>query len=220
MTEKNIDELLERKMEQGREYRNMTEIRAEETDEEMIVRGYATTFDAPYLLWSEPGYEVYEIIDRHAIDKADRGDVILQYDHAGRVFARTGNGTLTETPDDHGYAIEAKLGGTDIGKQLYQEIAGGYTTKMSWGFRVAKDKREIVEDEATGMVTVTRTILEVAKVYDVSAVSLPANDATEISARSYGEGVIAEIREEIAKAEAEQEKRRKQIEQIKILVEA
>ena len=76
---------------------------------------------------------------------------------------------------------------------------------MSFGFRVGKDRRETVEvrDDETGSVTyeTLRTILEIAKLYDVSAVSLPANEGTSISARSYGEGVIAEVQEEIQKRE-------------------
>ena len=76
---------------------------------------------------------------------------------------------------------------------------------MSFGFRVGKDKREQTEerDEETGITTVTvlRTILEIAKLYDVSAVSLPANSATDISARNFSEGVIAEIREEFQERE-------------------
>lgn len=213
-----ISELLEQRMKNGREYRGM-EMRAVGDENELRVEGYATTFDQPYLLWSEPGYKVYEIIDRHALDEADMSDVIMQYDHEGRVFARKSNNTLQVEPDDHGLKVRADLGGTDIGKQLYQEIAGGYTTKMSWAFRVKTDDRQVERNEETGEITVTRRILAVRKVYDVSAVSLPANDATEISARSYCDGVIAELKAERLRAEAEAESRRKKIATIKILSE-
>jgi phage head maturation protease len=84
---------------------------------------------------------------------------------------------------------------------------------MSQGFRVAKDERKVVEDRENNRVDIYRTILKVQKLYDVSAVSLPANDATEINARSFCEGVIAEVRGEIA---AEQAKARIK-EQIKII---
>ena len=140
------------------------------------------------------------------------GDVIMQYDHQGRVFARTSNNTLATEPDDKGLHIRAKLGGTEIGRQLYEEIDGGYTTKMSFGFKVEEDRRDKAEKE-DGTIEILRTITKISKLYDVSAVSLPANDATSISARSYGEGVIAEVREEIAA----QEERAKQIQKIKLL---
>lgn len=203
---------IEDKMSEGRQYRNIDvssfERRAE-GDDERTVSGYATTFNQPYELyrdaWNGVTYIVTEQVDPDAFDDTDLSDVIMQYDHEGRVFARTSNGTLELDADEHGLHIRANLGGTEIGRQLYEEIDGGYTTKMSFGFRVGKDKREETRerDEETGTETVTvlRTILAISKLYDVSAVSLPANDATSISARSWGEGVIAELREEFQKRE-------------------
>lgn len=188
------------KLFEGRQYRDINvsafERRAE-GDGEKIVSGYATTFNQPYELWSYDGYTVLEQIDPAAFGDCDMADVIMQYNHEGRVFARTGNGTLELDPDDKGLHIRANLGGTEIGRQLFEEIEGGYTTKMSFGFKVAEDKREVTENHEDGSVTVLRTITKIKKLYDVSAVSLPANDATSISARDYGEGVIAEIKEEI-----------------------
>lgn len=196
-----------------REYRAMTmavEERAE-GDESMVVTGYASTFDEPYLLWSDSDVEVWEKVDRHAFDETDMEDVIMQYDHQGRVFARIRNNTLEVSPDDKGLHIRADLGGTDIGRSLYQEIAGGYTDRMSFGFTVAEDSREIIENKETGKATVNRTILKVGKVYDVSAVSLPANPGTSISAR-FLDGAIEEVRAERLKAqELELERRRLEV---------
>lgn len=208
-----IKKTLEDKLNEGRQYRNIDissfERRAEEGSDEKIVSGYATTFDQVYELysssWGGYRYIVKEQVDRHAFDDTDLSDVIMQYDHEGRVFARTSNGTLELDPDERGLHVRANLGGTELGRQLFDEIEGGYTTKMSFGFRVGKDKREETEekDEETGVTTVTilRTILSVSNLYDVSAVSLPANDATSISARSWGDGVIAELAEEFRKRE-------------------
>ena len=192
-----------------REYRVISaaiEIRADQ-DGKMIVEGYATTFDEEYMLWGDASYRVMESIDRHAFDRTDRSDVIMQYDHEGPVFARTGNGTLTVETDDHGLKIVADLGGTERGRQLYEEIKGGYTTKMSFGFKVRKSERTVEEDEELGSITVHRKITEIEKLYDVSAVSLPANDATEISARNVCEGVIAEVKEERLAVEAARRKK-------------
>lgn len=167
-----------------------------------VVEGYATTFNQPYVLYEERGYRFFEVIDAHAFDDADMADVIMQYDHEGHVFARISNGTLEIRADEHGLKIRAFLGGTEIGRQLLEEIQGGYTTKMSMGFRVAKEERKVVEDQDNDQVDVYRTIVQIKKLYDVSAVSLPANDATEISARNFGEGVIAEVRQEFAAEKA------------------
>lgn len=195
-----------------REYREMMlaiekRDEAEEPEEErMVVTGYASTFDDPYLLWKDADVEVYEQVDRHAFDETDMQDVIMQYDHQGRVFARVRNNTLKVSPDDKGLFISADLSGTDIGRGLYQEIAGGYTDRMSFGFTVDEDEQVIKEDSTTGKTHVLRTIRKVGKLYDVSAVSLPANPGTSISAR-FLDGAIEEARAERLKAQELREKR-------------
>lgn len=186
------------KLENGREYRAMVmEVRAVDGNEEsMIVEGYATTFSQPYLLYDGRYYKIIEEIAPTAFSECDMSDVIMQYDHTGRVFARTRNGTLTLTVDAIGLKVTADLSGTDIGRQLYQEIKGGYTDKMSFGFVVTEDQRVSTEDYETGVETVIRTITKIKKLYDVSAVSIPANDMTSISARRFADGVIDEIKAE------------------------
>lgn len=206
---------MQEKIENGRTYRDM-EVRVANEDS-YIVEGYASTFNDPYLLYRMDGYEVYEQIDKDAFNNTDMGDVIMQYDHEGRVFARKSNGTLMINPDEHGLFIRADLGGTEIGRQLYEEIKGGYTNKMSFGFTVKKDNRKTTEGEE--MTTVMRTITDISKLYDVSAVSLPANPATSISSRADGEGVIAEAKEEILKAEEQREAIERQKQKIRILLE-
>lgn len=202
-----------------REYRRIDvhnlEVRSED-DGQRIVEGYATTFDQEYVLWSDGDYQVNESVDKRAFDNTDMSDVIMQYDHSGRVFARNKNGTLALTVDDHGLKIRADLGGTEIGRQLYEEIKGGYTDKMSFGFTVAKDERTEERDEESRKTIIHRKITAIKKIFDVSAVSLPANDMTEIySARCYAEGVISTAREEYAR----EEERKRKIQKIRILME-
>lgn len=196
-----------------REYRKIDagqmETRTAE-DGAKIVEGYATTFDQPYQLWRDKEMTVNEQVDRNAFAETDMSDVIMQYDHEGRVFARIANGTLEIEPDEHGLKIRANLGGTEIGRQLFEEIEGGYTNKMSFGFTVTGEERRTSKD-ADGHITVLRTITKIGKLFDVSAVSLPANDATEISARSVGDGLIAEVLKEVQAEEA----RKAQIEEIR-----
>ena len=203
---------MEEKLTEGRQYRRVVQMEIRAAGEgEMIVEGYATTFNEPYELWRDgPDYVFKEQVDARAFDETDMSDVIMQYDHEGRVFARTGNGTLELDVDNHGLHIRADLGGTEIGRQLYEEIRGGYTDKMSFGFTVDEDERLIQEDRESGTVTILRTIKRIGKLYDVSAVSLPANNATEISARSWCDGVIQQLTEERRKAE-ERERQKKKI---------
>lgn len=203
-----------------REYRRIDvpsniEVRSLEDNEEMIVEGYATTFNDEYQLWDDGEYRVMESIDPSAFDDADMTDVIMQYDHQGRVFARNRNKTLEISVDEHGLKIRANLGGTELGRQLYEEIKGGYTDRMSWGFTVAKDERTEERDAVNHKTTIHRKITGIKKIYDVSAVSLPANDATEISARCLVDGLIDEAHKEFVKME----ERKRKVQRIRIMME-
>lgn len=196
-----------------REYRNLTLSAAE--GEEKVVTGYASTFDEPYTLYEDDEIIIREQVDADAFRNADMNDVIMQYDHEGRVFARKSNGTLEVLPDEKGLLINANLGGTELGRQLYEEIRGGYTNKMSFGFTVEDDDR--LKTKEGGKTVVLRTIKAVRKLYDVSAVSLPANDATSISVRSFSDGVIEEVRAERLAAEALELERRRALIKARIL---
>lgn len=140
---------------------------------EEVYNTYAT------VLWECDGVEYKEIIDRHAFDECDMSDVIFNYNHGGKVVARLRNKTLALNIDERGVNIDADLGGTTAGRELYEEIDGGYVDKMSFSFTV----REASYDS----VTHTRTITKVKKLYDVSAVDIPAYNDTSISARSFFE---------------------------------
>lgn len=161
-------------------------------DTEFYVEGYASTFNDPYVLFEDwDGNEYREIISPDAFKDADMSDVIMQYDHEGKVLARMSNGTLVVEPDAHGLFIAADLSGSQAARDLYEEISNGLITRMSWAFTVAADEY----DRETHTTTITR----VKKVFDVSAVSLPADPNTEISARNLLNGVIEQSRKELAR---------------------
>lgn len=164
------------------------------------VEGYATTFDAPY----DFGYGgIKEQVKRSALDGADMSDVIFQLNHEGIVMARKRNGTLLIELDDHGMHIRAMLGGSQAGRDLYEAIHNKLIDRMSWGFILDEDGWEYDPD------TRISTITKVKKVFDVSAVSLPADEDTEIHARSYIDGVIeAEQRRETSQRKEAEERMR------------
>lgn len=173
----------------GREYRNIAIENFSAVDDSYIVEGYATTFDVPYDFM--PGYQ--ECIRKSALEGADMSDVIFQFDHNGMVMARLRNNTLSLFIDDHGLKVSADLKGSQQGRELHEAIKNGLVDRMSWAFRVAEDGWEFDKENRISYIT------KVEKVYDVSAVSIPANDDTEINARSYLDGVIEEMeREEFA----------------------
>lgn len=180
-----------------REYRNFKiEFRNQETFEDYKVRGYASTYD-PYVLFEWEGIQYSEKIDREAFNGADMKDVIFLYNHEGMVHARMKNNTLSVTPDDHGLYIEADLSSTTQSRELFESIKTGLIDQMSFAFTVRTDEY----DKKAHL----RTIKQFEKIYDVSAVSIPANPGTDISAvsaRDYFNGVI-----EAEKAERLEEQR-------------
>ena len=189
-------------MKSDREYRAF-QVNAQ--DDEKRVKGYATTFDEPYTLYNDGDYEVREVIDPSAFDNCDMSDVIMQYNHEGRVFARLSNGTLKLNIDkSKGLEIDADLDGTELGRQVYEEIKGGYTNRMSMGFKVDKSADVWTRQEADGKTIKERRVMSVVKLFDVSAVSIPANPGTSIEARSIDtlvNGVIDELKAERLESE-------------------
>ena len=193
----------------NREYRNIPiqnfEIRkaAEGEEEQFRVKGYASTFE-PYVLFEEDGIQYKEQIDPKAFDECDMSDVIFVRDHGGTVFARTKNNTLNLTVDEKGLYTETDLSKTSSARAMFEEIQAEMYTQMSFAFTVSDDEY----DQKNHL----RTIHRIDKLYDVSAVSFPANPGTDISVatRSYFDGVIeAERAERLAKEEALKEARAK-----------
>ncbi len=119
----------------GREYRALQDfslIPREGENDAYRVRGTAVVFDSPTCLYEYDGVKYYEVIDRHAFDGCDMSDVIMNYNHGGKVVARLRNKTLSLNITDRGVDMEADLSGTAAGRDLYEEIDGGYIDKMSF----------------------------------------------------------------------------------------
>ena len=183
------------------------------------VEGYATTFEDPYLLWEDPawtdergevhqGWKYMEVMHSGCMDGADMSDVIFLYDHEGRVYARNRNHTLYIEPDEHGLFTAADLSRTTLAGEMYEDINAGMVDRMSWAFNVAE---EDVEDDFDNRVT-TFHIRRIKKVFDVSAVSRPADPNTEISARRAIDGAIeARKLRESQQAERDMERRRREL---------
>ena len=171
---------------------------AKRLDSNYYVEGYAARYE-PYVLYETPDGPIYERFERGCFDGCDMSDVIFQLNHQGTVFARMSNNSLIVEPDDVGLFTAADLGRTSGARNLYEEISTGMITKMSWGFILG----DYYYDQET------RTIVHktVKKIFDVSAVSIPANNNTEINARSWADGVI----DLAARSEAELDDRRRRL---------
>lgn len=187
-------------MKQEREYRSMElqiEQREEGAEPSFFVEGYASTFE-PYVLLTVDGTDYSERIEPTAFEGTDLSDVVFRIDHEGRVYARSSAGTVSVWADEHGLAQRTDLSRTQAARELYADIEAGNYPKMSFAFTVAEDHYE--KDSHT------RVIDRIAKVYDVSPVSFPANPGTElsVSTRSYFDGVIEmEKAERLEREEAE-----------------
>lgn len=182
--------------------RNET-IEGEEGQEikEMIVQGQAVTFEQETVLFKCGDTEYKEVIDRNAFNETDMSDVIFNYNHGGKVVARTRNNTLKLNIDTNGLNIEARLDGTEEGRKLYEEIKGGYIDRMSFCFTV--------KEESYNQETHTWRVLKVDKLYDVSAVDIPAYDTTSISARSSRLAVAEKEQKALERAKLQKERSKK-----------
>lgn len=165
----------------GCQFRDMAHFAVQSTQEDpegetRTVEGLVTPFDTPTVLYEWDGVAYREQIDNSAFDGADLHDVIFNYNHGGKVMARTRNNTLQLWTEADGLHMRANLDGTEEGRRLYEEIRGGYIDRMSFAFQV--------EEAAYNTETRTRTIQRVKKVFDVSAVDIPAYDTTFLSARN------------------------------------
>ena len=177
---------------ENREYRNfpMVEVRKEgENEPSFLVEGYASTFET-YVLFEDEGIEYKERILPEAFDNCDMSDVIFLKDHEGTVFARTKNNTLTLEVDKNGLLTKTDLSKTSASREMFEEISTGMYSQMSFAF--------IVDDDEYNTTEHLRTIRHIKKIFDVSAVSFPANPTTDISVatRSRFDGFIEQEKAE------------------------
>ena len=173
------------------------QIRAEQVEgqesPELWVEGYATKFNSPTVLFEWEGQEYKEQISNDAFTDCKMDDVIFNYNHSGKVMARTRNKTLQLSIDSTGLFIRARLDGTEEGRRLYDEISKGYIDRMSFQFTIAQ--------EAYDYENRMWTVLRVKRLYDVSAVDIPAYDDTSIEARKADAEAVARERQQSVETE-------------------
>lgn len=204
----NIEKLIAEKECQFRDFR-LTTVETRKLDgdkEELSVEGKACSFGDETVLYKYGNYEAREVIDAKAFENCDVSDVIFNYNHSGRVYARTRNNTMQVEVKEDGLYMKATLRADDQGhKELYEDIKSGNIDKMSFAFHVNKSEWSYIEDNGEGKEIDLRRILEIDKLYDVSAVDIPAYDTTSISARSQFSAVSEKRAAESRKAEEELE---------------
>jgi HK97 family phage prohead protease len=144
------------------------------------VTGYAAKFNK----WSEPicGWFT-EQIRSGAFDGCDTGDAIMCFNHnVDDILARTASGSLSLSVDEIGLRFSFEAPNTSTGNDMVELLRRGDIDKCSFRFVVGQDEW-LYADEKNGLKYDQRTILKIAKLYDVALVVYPAYPDTEASVR-------------------------------------
>lgn len=160
------------------------DIRADEPDQ----NGIAVLTGRPivYNSRTDLGY-MDEIIDSGALNETDLTDVRFLVNHdtsmipLARSRKNTPNSTMQLMPDMEGLAIRVNLdvANNDKARSLYSAVSRGDITGMSFMFGIDDEEWENLESDHP-----LRRIKKISTVVEVSAVTFPAYEATEINARS------------------------------------
>ena len=158
------------------------EVRASENENKAIITGRPIVFNSR----TDLGY-FDEIIEPGALDKADLSDVRFLVNHdvnkipLARAKKGDNNSTMKMSVDKEGLSINVEL---DIennaeARALYSAVKRGDISGMSFMFSIDGEEWEDIESEHP-----TRRIKTISQVAEVSAVTFPAYEDTEITARN------------------------------------
>ena len=193
------------------------EVRAEQNDKGSVITGQPIVYDERTNLdWYD------EIIDDGALAETDLRDVRFLVNHNTDMIplarSRNNNANSTmqmEVIEGKGMAIRVNLDTENNAdaRSLYSAVERGDISGMSFMFVVDKDSWDDVDTDHP-----TRHIRSISKVFEVSAVTFPAYEATSIQARGLSDA-LESAKTSLESVRAEQRKREEQKIRIKILLE-
>lgn len=171
-------------MKKHKDLRRIVEFRAlpiSGENDEMIIEGKAIVYGEKTRLFSLGDTDYFEVIESGALTNADVSDVFLKYNHADNimVMARTRNGSLRIEEREDGVYIVAQVANTSAGRDLYELVRRGDIDKMSFAFTERSEHFDSLEN--------TWYVRDIEKLYDVSAVTVPAYSSTDLYARRLDE---------------------------------
>lgn len=158
------------------------EVRAEETETGHVITGRPIVYNSRTDLgWFD------EIIDTGALNNTDLTDVrfLVNHDISKIPLARSrrnnGNSTMQLTVDEMGMGIRVNLDteNNSEARALYSAVDRGDISGMSFMFGVRGETWDNLDSDHP-----IRHITDISTVVEVSAVTFPAYDSTEINARS------------------------------------
>ena len=172
------------------------EVRAEATEKGSIITGRPIVYNSP----TDLGYFT-EIIDAGALNSTDLTDVrfLVNHDVSKIPLARSrrnnGNSTMQLSVDDFGMSIRVTLDTENNAeaRALYSAVQRGDISGMSFMFSINGQEWENLESDHP-----TRRIKDIGSVVEVSAVTFPAYESTEINAR--GKEALDNARSALEKA--------------------
>lgn len=158
-----------------------SDFKHEEQDDKKVVRGYYVVYGQETLLGSYGGVDYYEMIKHGALDRSlNEDDILSCYDHQlGELLGRTSADTFKLTSDNYGVYGETTINEEDRNAlDIYARAKRGDLKGASFSFVPTKEQF-IQRDNGSVL-----TVVEEAKVYEMSMVAFPAYDETSVSARS------------------------------------
>lgn len=158
-----------------RSFKSDLKVREATEQEEKVIEGYFVVFDSVTELW--PG--CFEEIARSAFDDTLENDIRALINHNTElVLARTKSGTLTLRVDEKGLWARIVVNENDIDAlNLYARVQRGDVDQCSFGFNVLDEDIEY-RDDGTTKWTINKVDL-----HEVSVVTFPAYEDTEVQAR-------------------------------------
>lgn len=186
----------------NREIRSTEQIKAVD-DEKQIVEGYALRFNK---LSNDLGGFVEEI-SPEALKEADLSDVRCLIDHdSSKVLGRTTSETLELNVDDEGLYFRCQLPNTTYAKDLYENIRLGNISNCSFGFILDDEDGDSFEKREDGLFK--RTLRKIRSLFDVSIVTYPAYNDTDVAPALRSIEAIKESEQaEVRKAQEEEQRK-------------
>lgn len=187
------------------------EVRAEETEE----HGHTLT-GRPIVYGSKTDMGWYdEVIEQSALDETDLKDVRFLVNHntdmipLARSRNNTDNSTMQMVTDEEGMKIRVDLDTENNAeaRALYSAVERGDISGMSFMFSVDRDSWDDIDTEHP-----FRHVLSIGKVFEVSAVTFPAYEATSIQTRGLSEALesakesLESVKAELRKVELRKQK--------------
>lgn len=155
-----------------------SEFRIEQREDgKKLIRGHAAVFNSE----TDLGWFRERIAPGAFTESIGKDDVRALFNHdSNHILGRNTAGTLTMREDERGLYVEIAPPDTQVGRDLVTSIERGDISQMSFGFQTIKDSWETEENAAKDLRT-----LEKVKLWDVSPVTFPAYQETDVAVRSH-----------------------------------